>query len=96
MAERRRIGVGLVGAGFVARLHAEAYQHVRGVDVDLVAVTAARRERADVFAREFAVGRAVADFRAVSTTERWSWWISACPRICTRRWPSRPPARAST
>jgi predicted dehydrogenase len=65
MAERRRVGVGLVGAGFVARLHAEAYHHVRGVDVDLVAVTAARRERADGFAREFAVGHAVADFRAV-------------------------------
>ena len=65
MAERRRIGVGVVGAGFVARLHAEAYQHVRGVDVELVSVTAARRERADVFAREFSVGRAVADFRAI-------------------------------
>jgi predicted dehydrogenase len=65
MAERRRVGVGLVGAGFVARIHAEAYQHVRGVDVDLVAVAAARRERAEAFGREFAVGRAVADFRAL-------------------------------
>lgn len=65
MAERRRVGVGLVGAGFVARLHAEAYHHVRGIEVELVAVTAARRERADGFAREFAVNRAVADFRAV-------------------------------
>jgi predicted dehydrogenase len=65
MAERRRVGVGLVGAGFVARIHAEAYRHVRGVEVDLVAVTAARGERAQAFAREFAVGRAVPDFRAV-------------------------------
>jgi predicted dehydrogenase len=65
MAERRRVGVGLVGAGFVARIHAEAYHHVRGVDVDVVAVAATRRERADAFAREFGVGRAVADFRAV-------------------------------
>ncbi len=65
MAERRRVGVGLVGAGFVARIHAEAYHHVRGVEVDLVAVTAARGERAEAFAREFAVGRAVPDFRAV-------------------------------
>jgi predicted dehydrogenase len=65
MAERRRVGVGLIGAGFVARLHAEAYHHVRGIEVELVAVTAARRERADGFAREFAVNRAVADFRAV-------------------------------
>ncbi len=65
MAERRRIGVGVVGAGFVARLHAEAYRHVRGVDVELVSVTSARRERAELFAREFSIGQAVADFRAV-------------------------------
>jgi predicted dehydrogenase len=65
MSERRRVGVGLVGAGFVARLHAEAYHHVRGAEVDLVAVTSARRERAENFAREFGVGRAVADFPAV-------------------------------
>lgn len=65
MRERKRIGVGVVGAGFVARLHAEAYRHVRGIEVDLVAVTAARPERAEAFAREFAVGRAVADFRAM-------------------------------
>jgi predicted dehydrogenase len=65
MAERRRLGVGVVGAGFVARLHAEAYHHVRGVDVELLAVTAARGERAEAFAREFGVRRAVADFRAV-------------------------------
>jgi predicted dehydrogenase len=55
----------VVGAGFVARLHAEAYHHVRGVDVELLAVTAARGERAEAFAREFGVRRAVADFRAV-------------------------------
>jgi predicted dehydrogenase len=65
MADRRRLGVGVVGAGFVARLHAEAYHHVRGVDVELVAVAAAHRDRADAFARDFGVGRAVADFRAI-------------------------------
>ena len=65
MAERRRVGVGVVGAGFVARLHAEAYHRVRGIDVELVAVASARRERAEAFAREFAVGRAAADFRAL-------------------------------
>jgi predicted dehydrogenase len=54
-----------VGAGFVARLHAAAYQHVRGIEVDLVAVTAARRDRAEGFAREFGVARAVADLGAV-------------------------------
>jgi predicted dehydrogenase len=53
--ERRRVRVGLVGAGFVARIHAEAYRHVRGIDVDLRWVTARRPERARAFAAEFGV-----------------------------------------
>ena len=62
---RRRVRVGLVGAGFVARLHAEAYHHVHGLDVELTCVTAARRERAARFADEFGVGRVEADLAAV-------------------------------
>jgi predicted dehydrogenase len=58
--ERPRVRVGLAGAGFVARIHAEAYRHVRGVDVDLRWVTALRTERARAFAEEFGV-RGVAD-----------------------------------
>src|SRR5205823_4885819 len=44
MAERKRprVRVGVVGAGFVARIHADAYRHVHGVDVHLQAVTASR------------------------------------------------------
>ena len=57
--------VGLVGAGFVARLHAEAYQHVHGLDVEIVCVAAARPERATKFAAEFGVGRVEADLAAV-------------------------------
>ena len=63
--ERRRVRVGLVGAGFVARLHAEAYQHVHGLDVEIVCVAAARPERATKFAAEFGVGRVEADLAAV-------------------------------
>lgn len=51
--------VGFVGAGFSARLHAEAYHQVRGFDVVLTRVAAARPERAKRFAEEFGV-RAVA------------------------------------
>ena len=40
-----RVRVGLVGAGFVARLHAEAYRQVHGVEVELSWVTAARPVR---------------------------------------------------
>src|SRR5262245_62567156 len=59
--ERPRIRVGLIGAGFVARIHAEAYRHVRGVDVELRWVTASRPERARAFAEEFGVRAAAAD-----------------------------------
>lgn len=66
MSEKRpRVRVGLVGAGFVARIHGEAYRQVRGVEVELRCVAAARPERAEAYAKEFGVARAVRDFRAV-------------------------------
>ena len=65
MTTRPRVGIGIVGAGFVARIHGDAYRHVRGVDVELACVTASRAERAEVFGREFGVARAVTDFEAV-------------------------------
>ena len=65
MARRPSVRVGIVGAGFVAHIHGEAYRHVRGVDVELRCVTAARPERAKAYAREFDVARTAPDFRAV-------------------------------
>jgi len=64
--QRRRVRVGLVGAGFVARLHAEAYRHVHGLDVELACVAGARPERAARFAEEFGVGRVEGDLAAVA------------------------------
>jgi predicted dehydrogenase len=55
----------MVGAGFVARIHAEAYRHVRGVDVELRWVTARRPERARAFAAEFDAGGAADDVRRI-------------------------------
>ncbi|HEV8440676.1 MAG TPA: Gfo/Idh/MocA family oxidoreductase [Methylomirabilota bacterium] len=60
-----RVRVGLVGAGFVARLHAEAYRHVRGVHVELAWVTASRPERATAFAAEFGAQRTADDIRRI-------------------------------
>jgi predicted dehydrogenase len=65
MATRPKVRVGIVGAGFVAHIHGEAYRHVRGVDVELRCVTATRPARAQAYARRFEVTRAVADFREV-------------------------------
>ena len=44
--------VGLIGAGFSARLHAQAYRQVRGVEVRVTRVAAARPERARILAEE--------------------------------------------
>jgi len=66
VSQRRRVRVGLVGAGFVARLHAEAYRHVHGLDVVLTCVAATRPERAKQFAVEFGVGRVESDLAAVA------------------------------
>ena len=63
--ERPRVRVGLAGAGFVARIHAEAYRHVRGIDVELRWVTARRPERARAFAEEFGVRRVADDVRRI-------------------------------
>jgi predicted dehydrogenase len=49
------VGVGLVGAGFVARLHLDAWRRVVGVPVEVRAVAAAHVERAQAFAAELAV-----------------------------------------
>lgn len=60
-----RLRVGIAGAGFVARIHGEAYRHVHGVQVELRTVTAARRERAERFAEEFGVARVAESFQAI-------------------------------
>jgi predicted dehydrogenase len=47
-----RLRVGMVGGGFASRLHADAWQRVHGIDVEIVAVATAHSEKtaADLFA----------------------------------------------
>ncbi len=59
------VRVGLAGAGYIARVHAEAFHQVRGVAVELRAVCAAHPERAERFARDHGVRRAVPDLDAL-------------------------------
>ena len=60
-----RLRVGIVGAGFVARLHAHAWRRVAGIDVELVAVAAAHEERARVLASTHAIARVLPSADAV-------------------------------
>ncbi len=93
---RQRVRVGLVGAGFVARLHAEAYRHVHGLDVELTCVAAARPERATQFAAEFGVGRVETDLAAVVEASDVDVVDLCAPSSLHARWRWRPRARAST
>ncbi len=49
---KSKVKVGIVGCGFAARFHYEAYKRVYGVDVDVVGVTSSTRESREQFAAE--------------------------------------------
>ena len=53
-----RVGIGLVGAGFAARLHAENYARLHGVTAEVVAVTAGHVESARRLAEERGIPKA--------------------------------------
>lgn len=59
----KRVGVGIVGAGFAADLHAAACRQVRGLDVDLCAVSGVRPERSQAFAERHRVANVYDDYR---------------------------------
>jgi predicted dehydrogenase len=53
--------IGIIGAGFVANLHAEAIGHVP--DAEVVAVASSRLDRAEAFAGERGIAHAFGDYR---------------------------------
>jgi predicted dehydrogenase len=65
------VGIGIVGAGFAAELHAVNYRPLRGGRVELAAVCARTREAAEAFARRHGIGRVFTDHRA----------LLACPDV---------------
>ena len=58
MNQAGRLGIGIVGAGFIAHFHARSWQAIRGADI--VAVSSRTRSSAEEFAR-FAEGLGVTD-----------------------------------
>jgi predicted dehydrogenase len=59
------LGIGFIGAGFAADLHAHALGASRGVKCELRAVYSRSRERAEAFARKFGIPHAYTDHRAL-------------------------------
>lgn len=65
MSMPSRVRVGIVGAGFVAGIHARAYGRIRDIDVELKAVAAVPWEDAQGFAKTYGIPDAYDDYRAV-------------------------------
>jgi predicted dehydrogenase len=55
------IGIGIVGAGFAADLHAHAYRELSGLGIELVGVASRTEGRAEAFAERHRIGRVFAD-----------------------------------
>lgn len=64
----QKVGVGIVGAGFVADLHAESFKRVYGHDVQIVAV-AAPPTRRDAFAQRHGIGKVYDEFEELLTDD---------------------------
>jgi len=58
----KSITIGLVGAGFVANIHARSYQRLRDLGVSIGAVTAVPVEQAEAFAQEYKIEVVCKDF----------------------------------
>jgi predicted dehydrogenase len=71
MAERKTIGVGIIGAGFVAQFHVDAWAHVRDGDVVAVASrTSDSARRLAAKAEETGVGSDIATYTDVAELVR--------------------------
>jgi predicted dehydrogenase len=60
-----KIGIGLIGAGFAADLHAHALGKIRGGKCEIVAVCSRTKENAEAFARKFNIPHVYTDHRAL-------------------------------
>jgi predicted dehydrogenase len=59
------LGIGFIGAGFAADLHAHALAPLRGTKCELVAVASRTRERAEAFAKRFGIPHVYTDHRVL-------------------------------
>ena len=65
MREKRRVNVGVIGAGFMAETRARAYESVTGHEVRIAAVASRSKERAADYARRHGAPDAYDDYHEV-------------------------------
>lgn len=63
MKDNREIGIGIVGAGFLAETRARCYARVAGVPSRVIAVADTVDERAEAYARQHSIPTWVTDYR---------------------------------
>ena len=63
------IGIGIVGAGFVADLHAHVYKTLSGHGVKLVAVTSRTKSKMEAFAQRHGIANTVEDYPSLLAME---------------------------
>src|SRR4051812_10379135 len=94
MTDDRTLRIALAGGGAFGAKHAAALRRIEGVEV--TAVVSSSLERAQKFAAEQGVGRAVASLDEVLAMDDIDAVILATPPRCTRRRPWPASTRAST
>ena len=88
-AARRRIGVGLIGFGWLGQAHSRSMQRIktlfpeRDFDPELVICADTAPERLDEAVGSFGYRRGTADWRRSSRTRTWTWSSSRRRTPCT-------------
>lgn len=59
------IGIGIIGSGWIAGIHARGYRHAAALGAEVVAVASRRREQAEAFAKRYGVAKVYDDARHV-------------------------------
>lgn len=62
MAGRKKVGIGIIGAGFLAQTRARCYSKAGSVDSRIVAVAETDAERGNEYAHRFGIPRVTTDF----------------------------------
>jgi predicted dehydrogenase len=69
MPALKRVGIGIIGAGFLARTRMRCYAQVSGYHADVVAVAARNQASADAFAQAHDIPYALSDYRQLLSRE---------------------------
>jgi predicted dehydrogenase len=63
MTEDREIGIGIVGAGFLAETRARCYARVAGLPSEVLAVADTDEQRAEAYAQRYSIPRYLTDYK---------------------------------